>query len=136
MTNSQIISKARGDKILVVHGWAAGIYYLYCPTCKRGIDTATKLTHCTRPDCKPPDYENDPGVWTPEFFKWIEGRGLHLKMCAWLILLMGDDGTMDTSVEVDSITTVFLDATLWPILKSTPAQKTEALVRALQEATK
>jgi hypothetical protein len=69
----------------------------------------------------PPDYTTDPAAWTPELFDRIEEAGLKKKFVYHLGIQL--DAGLHTSIAQFG----------WLYARSTPAQKAEALSRAIIE---
>lgn len=69
------------------------------------------------------DYENDESAWTQELYRKIEEAGLRDKFVDQFIFLTGESD--------DTLINDFLF--MWLSLKSSPAQKAEALARAIKE---
>jgi len=61
------------------------------------------------------DYDKNPSAWGSDLYQWIEERGLKARFRDHLMMIIQ---TSDS---------------LWGLIISTPAQKAEALTRAIQE---
>jgi hypothetical protein len=115
MTPNKVISKwlgeCRHEDIKGRGVGQKGVVAYVCQSCKE----------CStfKGDYRVPDYENDPAAWTPELFDRIEGEGLDDRF----ILLLIPNSTWETGKPYPR----------WHCARSTPAQKAEALSRAITE---
>ena len=109
MTDNERISKARGEK-----------YY------SRKMATLS-LTRGMTPDKLSPEYDSDPAAWAPELYQWIEKEGLVYKYCH----------ALDDIMDIQGLHNSFTDGLgiygLFELLKAIPAQKAQALARAIEE---
>jgi hypothetical protein len=108
MTPNEIISKARGE---CRHVFNRGGYCNYCHKSDSELDW-----HLGKSE---QDYSTDPSAWDSELYEWIEERVLNLRM-------------VELIIPLDCFERGFPDIR-WHILKSTPAQKAEALSKAIRE---
>lgn len=80
---------------------------------------------CIHTQVECPKYDSDPAAWTPELYQWIEDEGLAIEF------------TMQVREIVirESGTSGYLGHTeiTWWILKATPAQKAQALAKAIED---
>jgi hypothetical protein len=117
MEPNEVISKWRGDM--------QGDMECILPVTKDCPNVPSKETcpnECDWHVIPHPNYESDPAAWTPELFDRIEGAGL---MAPFMFELNGSFPDIPKGISI--IGWQFL------ALKSTPAQKAEALSRAIQE---
>ena len=70
-----------------------------------------------------PDYSGDPAAWTPELYQWIENEGLWDAYLDFLCIVT-TGYSLDRGLDIPQLTAM---------LKATPAQKAQALARAIEE---
>jgi hypothetical protein len=82
-------------------------------------------------------YDSDPGAWNPVIFKAIEDAGLWDKFTIILtnnlLYPMNKLEQMEAHMEDTKSVVLWYISAAYAVAKSTPAQKTSALVRALDE---
>jgi hypothetical protein len=126
MTANEVISRARGECRHYVT-WperGANKHKFFCKKCKR----VSKTKHDFN---LPPDYENDPRAWDTALFDWIEGEGLTAEFQYWLYTLLKNE----SEITCVKHSLVIGSVMMWYMLKSTPAQKSEALKLAILEVS-
>jgi hypothetical protein len=122
MTPNEIISKARGEcrhereyenhkSNYVLYSYKNGYRYR-CSKCKK--------LYVNWPDNT--NY-SDPSAWDSELYQWIEERGLVAEFLKHLKYITQTNNMIGTVMEF----------AFWRIAKSTPAQKAEALSKAIRE---
>jgi hypothetical protein len=114
MDNNSIISEARGECRHVDGFIAIRCPFLgfQCVKCNEQFKRKMKVT----------DY-SDPSAWTPELYQWIESEGLWNTYLDYLCIATTGK-SLDRGLDIEQLTAM---------LKATPAQKAEALSRAIQE---
>lgn len=123
MTLNEVLSKWLGecrhelDRKYPDRYWP-GVGKLKCKHCDYEV-----MVPCATANLTAPNYENDPGAWTPDLFKRIEEAGLwtSFKHELWQIFIAHEWKEYQRKV------------TTGDTVRSTPAQKAEALSRAIQE---
>lgn len=114
MTPNEIISKARGE---CRHEWIKKgrphFHDYNCSECNLWENA---------PLSQAPDYSTDPSAWDSELYQWIEERGLATSFEAHLINIASNGKYILGDIMAG-----------WELIKSTPAQKAEALSKAIRE---
>lgn len=125
MGNNEVISRARGDVSGLCKDGGLWEYWdgWICENCGATGDWNTP--EADEHDVPIKKYDSDPAAWNEEMFTWIEGEGLANLFGAHIIRVMGGSFMKDG-----------LTGALYKAMKSTPAQKAEALVRAIKERRK
>ena len=104
MTDNERILKARGE---CRHGKGWVIRGDGEPICKV----------CGKPVFSAPNYDSDPAAWTLELYQWIESEGLVGTFCD----------------ELYKRIDVHMPCNSFEFVRATPAQKAQALARAIEE---
>ena len=77
-----------------------------------------------------PLYDSDPTAWAPELYQWIDEENLAVSFILNLRDVVSDIGSL---VYICPDTETFNEAEAFFLLSATPAQKAQALARAIEE---